>query len=163
MKLSSCAVPLNALGGLALLVLLALAPVGVRADHPVPFRASFTTQFESVVEFPIAHITVVGTGHSLHMGQTDAASNDQAVNLLTGEGAATYTLAAANGDTVVLSISFTTESLPNGVAFAGAYTVTGGTGRFAGATGSGAASGAAIFTGPSGGVGSFELDGTISK
>jgi hypothetical protein len=41
--------------------------------------------------------------------------------------------------------------------------VTGGTGRFAGATGRGTMAGTAMFLGPDGGVGTFTLSGTISK
>jgi hypothetical protein len=49
------------------------------------------------------------------------------------------------------------------VTFEGTYVVTGGTGRFAGVTGIGSASGSATFTGMSNGFGSFAVDGTISK
>ncbi len=152
---------------LALLAVLLLAiaprPVSARAAHEVPFRASFTTEFESVVAFPFATIAVIGEGHALHMGATTADTTDQTVNLLTGEGTATYTLTAANGDTVVLAIEFVTTFQPSGVTFEGSYVVTGGTGRFAGATGSGSASGSATFTGPSNGFGSFSVNGTISR
>jgi hypothetical protein len=49
------------------------------------------------------------------------------------------------------------------VTFEGTYEVTGGTGRFAGATGSGMLIGSAVFTGPNNGVGSFTVTGTISS
>lgn len=149
---------------LALLAALTMAFVALpaSASHPKQFRANFTTQFTSVVAFPIVHISVTGEGHALHMGRTTAVTTNQMVNLLTGAGTATYTLTAANGDTVVLEFVVATIFLPSGATFAGTYIVTGGTGRFAGATGSGSASGSATFTGPSNGVGSFAVDGTIS-
>jgi hypothetical protein len=143
-------------------LMLTLSARGARAAD-APLRAQFATQFESVVEFPLVHIAVGGSGQCLHMGRTGAASADQTVDLITGAGTATYTLTGANGDTVVLSIEFATVFTPSGVIFGGTYTVTGGTGRFTGATGSGSASGAAVFTGPTGGVGSFAIDGTISR
>jgi hypothetical protein len=152
---------LRALVVLSALVL-GLSARGARAAD-VPLRGQFATQFESAVEFPLVHIAVSASGQCLHMGRTGAASADQTVDLITGAGTATYTLTAANGDTVVLGIEFATVFMPTGVIFDGTYTVTGGTGRFAGATGSGSASGAAVFTGPTGGVGSFAIDGTISK
>ena len=88
---------------------------------------------------------------------------NQQVNLVTGDGTATYTLTGANGDTVVIEMEALTTNIPGGVTFAGSYTVTGGTGRFAQATGSGALSGQAIFTSATGGLGSFSIVGTISS
>ena len=58
---------------------------------------------------------------------------------------------------------FQTTFLPNNaVTFEGTYTVTGGTGRFYGATGSGDLAGSAIATGPNTAIGSFSVAGTIS-
>jgi hypothetical protein len=142
---------------------LALTTQPARADKQVPFRAAFTTEFESVVIPPIAHITVIGEGKGTHLGKATAVTTDQEVNLITGQTSATYTLTAANGDTVVLEMEFETTFLPTGVTFAGTYAVTEGTGRFAGATGSGTLIGSAAFTGPSNGVGSFVVAGTISS
>jgi len=142
---------------------LAFAPQSARAGEQVPFRAAFITEFESVVEFPIAHISVIGQGRALHMGATTAVTTDQAVNLITGEATATYTLTAANGDTIVLELEFQATFLPGGVTFEGSYSVAEGTGRFAGVTGGGSVSGSATFTGPSNGVGSFTVAGTISS
>ena len=144
-------------------VTLAFAPQQARADEQVPFRAAFTTEFESVVEFPIVHVMVIGHGTATHLGKATAVTTNQAVNLITGAATATYTLTAANGDTVVLEMEFEVTFLPDGVEFEGIYTVTGGTGRFAGATGGGTMSGSATFTGPSNGVGSFTVVGTISS
>ena len=144
-------------------LLVAIAPRLALAAHDAPFRASFTTEFDSVIEFPFATISVIGEGRALHMGRTTVTTTDQTVNLITGEGTATYTLTAANGDTLVLALEFLTTFEASGVTFEGTYIVIGGTGRFVGATGSGAASGSATFTGPSHGVGSFELDGTMRR
>jgi hypothetical protein len=142
---------------------LAFAPQSARAGDQVPFRAAFITEFESVVDSPIAHISVIGQGEALHMGATTAVTTDQAVNLITGEATATYTLTAANGDTIVLELEFQVTFLLPELTFEGSYTVAGGTGRFAGATGSGSLRGSATFTGPNNGVGDFTVAGTISS
>jgi hypothetical protein len=146
-------------------VTLAFAPQHARADEQVPFRGAFTTEFETVVEFPIIYVLVIGHGTATHLGKATAVTTDQAVNIITGAGTATYTLTAANGDTVVLEMEFqmTPSPDPDRREFEGIYTVTGGTGRFAGATGGGMLNGSVTFTGPNNGVGSFTVVGTISS
>ena len=42
---------------LAAVTLLAFAPQSARADE-MPFHANFITHFESVLEFPLLHVTV---------------------------------------------------------------------------------------------------------
>ncbi len=147
---------------LVMVTLVAFAPQSSRADNQVPFRGSFSTTFQSVLQFPFLYVTVEGQGNVSHMGLTSAFTDNQVVNLITGSTTATYTLTAANGDTIVLEMSFQATQIPGGVTFAGDYTVTGGTGRFDGATGGGVLAGSAFFTGPNDGVGSFSVAGTIS-
>jgi hypothetical protein len=144
---------------------LALRSQAAQADKQVPFNAAFTTVFVSDGNFPIARITVIGQGQATPLGTATAATTNQLVNLNTGESTATYTFAAANGDTFVLEEKFLSTFDPTSgrVTFDGTYVVTGGTGRFAGATGSGTLSGSAVFTGPNNGIGSFTLLGTISS
>jgi hypothetical protein len=140
------------------------APIPAIAAGQVPFNASFTT--EATMEFVppfYLRVFVTGEGNASHMGRTSAVTTDQLINLQDGTGTATYTLTAANGDTLVVAISALTTNIPGGVMFEGDYTVTGGTGRFEGATGSGSLAGSALFTGPNTGVGSFTLVGTISS
>ena len=152
------------------LSLMAMAALPLRSqaaqvDKQVPFSAAFTTEFESVVMFPIAHITVIGEGKATHLGKATAGTTNQLVNLDNGASTATYTFTAANGDTVVLEEAFqsTVDPISGRVTFEGTYDVTGGTGRFAGATGSGMLIGSAIFTSATGGVGSFTVTDTISS
>ena len=147
---------------LVMVTLVAFAPQITRADDQVPFRGSFNTTFQIVLEFPFLYITVEGQGNVSHMGLTSAFTDNQVANLITGSTTATYTLTAPNGDTVVLEMSFQGTQVPGGFTFDGDYTVTGGTGRFYGATGGGVLAGSAFFTGPSNGVGSFSVAGTIS-
>jgi hypothetical protein len=152
---------------LAVLLALVVIPAFQRpasAGALVPFHASFTTEFSSSVAFPLVHITVNGEGQALHMGRTEASTTNQVVNLITGVGTATYTLTAANGDTVRIEMAVHTEfPSSTSVTFSGTYEVTGGTGRFSGATGSGTIEGSANFTSASDGVGEFTLDGILSS
>jgi hypothetical protein len=150
---------------LSLVAMAALALRSQAADRQVPFNAAFTDVFVSDGNFPIARITVIGEGQATPLGKATTATTNQLVNLNTGEATATYTFAAANGDTIVLEEKFlsTFDATSGRVTFDGTYVVTGGTGRFTGATGSGTLSGSAVFTGPNNGIGSFTLLGTISS
>src|SRR5262245_53189272 len=89
---------------LATVTLLALAPVPARASDEQPFNANFITQFTSVVEFPLLHVSVNSRGQASYMGRTTANTDDQLVNLVDGSGTATYTLTAKNGDTLILAL-----------------------------------------------------------
>jgi hypothetical protein len=151
---------------LAAVTLLAFAPPSSRAGDEMPFHANFITQFESVVEYPFLHVTVNGRGKATYMGTTTAFTDDQLVSLIDGSGTATYTLTGANGDTLVLSLVVQaggTINVEGGVIFSGSYTITGGTGRFNGATGSGVFAGSALFLTETDGIGAFAVAGTISS
>ena len=149
---------------LVTVTLLAFVPQSTRAGDQVPFRAAFGTEVEIEFVYPFFYISVTGQGNASHLGATSAVTDNQVVNVETGSATATYTLTGANGDTVVLEMVFQTTFLPNNaVTFEGDYTVTGGTGRFYGATGSGDLVGSAVVTGPNTGVGSFSVAGTISS
>jgi hypothetical protein len=132
----------------------------------IPFRASFDAEFQNTIAFPIAHVQVQGTGEAQLMGRSEAVTENELVNVITGEGTATFTLTGANGDTVVLEDTFlSTPPDANGAfTFGGTFEIVGGTGRFAGATGGGTVTGSAQFS-PSreGGVAEFSFDGTISS
>ena len=141
-----------------------LAPTPASARDQVPFRAGFSTQVEIEFVYPFFYISVAGQGNASHMGVTTAVTDNQVVNVIDGSATATYTLTGVNGDTVVLEMIFQTTFLPNNaVTFEGSYTVTGGTGRFYGATGSGDLAGSAFVTGPNTAIGSFSVAGTISS
>ena len=133
----------------------------------IPFRASYDAQFQNTLAFPIVHVTVQATGEALVLGRSQAVTDNEFVNLLTGAGTATFTLTAANGDTLVLEDTFhsTPPDAGGAFTFAGDFEVVGGTGRFAGATGGGTVTGSAQFPGPAadGGVAEFSFDGTISS
>jgi hypothetical protein len=150
---------------LAAVTLLAFAAQTARAGEK-PFHANFITQFESVVEYPFLHVTVNSRGQATYMGRTTAFTDDQLVSLIDGSGTATYTLTGVNGDTVVLALVVPvggTINVEGGVIFSGTYSITGGTGRFSGATGSGVFAGSGLFLTETDGIGAFAVAGTISS
>ena len=129
---SSLAVAVLTLCGLA-------APAA--ADDQVPFTATGTAVITSVTHLPGGLTQLSGTvsGTATHLGNTTGpitrTQNHQ------GSFSTTTVLVGANGtDSVFLTISGHFES-PHGnkclVTSTGTYTVTGGTGAFANATGSG--------------------------
>jgi hypothetical protein len=100
-----------------------------------PFKGTVNAVETSEVVFPIASINREGTGTATYLGKFTQQVTLQ-VNVLTGSaiGAATFT--AANGDT--LSASVVGQGTPIGptvVSVVEVYTITGGTGRFADASG----------------------------
>ena len=143
---------------------LAFVPLPAHARKQVPFKAVFATEFDSTVAFPIASVHVVGDGPVTHLGLTQIETTDQEVNLVTGSATATYQLVAANGDEIMLFTEvFLPATIPPNLTFLGAWTISGGTGQFAGASGSGTTEGSVTFTGPDVGVGHFTMTGTISS
>ena len=139
------------LSATAVSALVALAVPVAHAQKPaVPFKASLTTQetlgFDPVA-CPIAFLqgTTTGAGHASHMGSVTLHSTDCVVQ---AAGQFTFTdgrlvLTAANGDQ--LNASYSGMLLPSATpavyTLSGSFTVTGGTGRFDGATGSGSLQG----------------------
>ena len=146
-----------------------------RASGEKPFHANFITQFETVLEFPLLHVTVNARGQATYMGRTTAFTDDQLVNLIDGSGTATYTLTAASrmaNDGSGLRryacpgsrrSGWGHDHTEGGVIFSGSYTITGGTGRFNGATGSGVFGGSGLFLTETDGIGAFAVAGTISS
>jgi hypothetical protein len=89
---------------------------------------------------PTATIQGVGTGHATHLGRFTY-DNPHTVDLLALHGCGTWTFTAANGDTLTASgcgdatvVSGTPPTAVLSIVETGE--ITGGTGRFAGATGS---------------------------
>jgi ABC-type glycerol-3-phosphate transport system permease component len=119
----------------------------------VPFKAIFETFAEN--NSPI----ITGTGTGTHIGKSTfvATVNGDNFPLLTG----TQTLTAANGDKIISSISGSVVGPDeNGtLLITNNNIITGGTGRFAGATGSFIAHGIANINVPTGTV---TFEGTIS-
>jgi hypothetical protein len=115
---------------IAAMILTAALAVPAAAQQQVPFKGTF--QGKDAVHPPT--ITTSGTGLGTHMGEF---SLTEVVNVITLNGSAHWV--AANGDSIdttfIASPDFSTESLGY-VAVTETHTITGGTGRFAGAQGS---------------------------
>jgi len=108
----------------------------VAAGEKVHFRGHFAGVATVTVNFPIASVDVDATGNATQLGSFTLAI-PHTVNLVTGTSTGSYEFVAANGDT--LSATFTGQVTPSatpGVLSAVEIaTITGGTGRFAGAIG----------------------------
>ena len=110
-------------------------------------------------------VTITGTCRFTHLGRTDMAARQDVFagpGGLSLAGHAVYT--AANGDLLETSYSGPVQQTgPASVSFSGTETIVGGTGRFAGATGSVRYAGEAV-TAPPGvpGVGAVSVDGSIT-
>ena len=125
---------------LALLAVLALARTAAAGgqEQQVPFRG----ELEGVAAVapltpPFVAINIEGSGHANQLGHFEV-SIPHVTNRSNGTAVGTYEFTAANGDT--LTADFTSRVTPTdvpGVVFvAVTATITGGTGRFTGATGS---------------------------
>ena len=115
-----------------------LASIAVSAmAAETPFKGTFNGVETGETAFPIRSITREGAGTATYLGKYTSHATFQ-VNVTTFFGTGTATFTAANGDT--LSTSVVGQGIPNTVpptvlSLVEVYTITGGTGRFAGATG----------------------------
>ncbi len=140
---------------LGAMLLLSIAGPAAAADPARPFRG--TAAGPSTIGAPIAacpagtmfFVEANGTGNFTHLGRvTYTLQQCAAVNFATGEGWTTkkglMTITAANGDRLMLSydMTFVATPVPVPTTAVGSmdWIVSGGTGRFAAATGSGDAS-----------------------
>jgi hypothetical protein len=120
-------------------VALALTLAGpVSAGDQVPFKGNLAgTATITPLGGPIVAVELDATGTATHLGKfrLDA---PHIVDQSTLTAVGTYTLTAANGDTLTADLAGTARMVepPNVIAITETATVTGGTGRFAGATGS---------------------------
>lgn len=121
---------------LAMLALLCVAgPVAARDQ--VPFKGDFDGTVTRAGAPPIVMVDVNAEGHATHLGHF-ALDIPHTVNVVTRIATGTYTFVAANGDT--LTADFVGHASPTAdptvLYIEEEATITGGTGRFAGATGS---------------------------
>jgi hypothetical protein len=118
-----------------------------QAADQVPFSATFTTTGLTVASCgpATACLSVTGSGEATHLGRTTFTRSIVSRNSLVPCPAVssgtirqftdTLTLTAANGNTITLSGSGTSCANGIDVVSSGTYAVTGGTGRFSGASG----------------------------
>ena len=121
---------------IAMFLTVALAGPAAAAQQ-VPFKGSLQASENYDLQFPTLFVDAIGTGEATHLGRFRVTYQVE-VDLLTGGGPASIHLVAANGDAISatgLGQSSPTED-PDVASIVETYTITGGTGRFAGATGS---------------------------
>jgi hypothetical protein len=118
----------------AFVVSLASVAVGAVAAE-TPFKGAVDAVETSQVDFPIASVDREGTGTATYLGKFTEHVTIQ-VNVLTSSGIGAATFTAANGDTLSASVAgHGTRIGPTVLSIVEVYTITGGTGRFADATG----------------------------
>jgi len=133
----------------------------VAAGERVPFKGTLAgTVTVTPLNPPIASVIIEATGDATHLGHfTLVAPHVVNQALLVGTG--TYVFTAANGDTLTADFTGTATLLAPGVlSTAETGTITGGTGRFEGATGTFTAE--RIFVRATG-VTTGSIDGTVSS
>jgi len=121
---------------LALVCLLATAR-SVAAGEQVPFKGSLDADVSHSPQPPLDFVLVEGEGEATHLGAFEF-EFPHVVNTTTRTATGTYEFTAANGDTLTADV--VGRAMPTGtpgvLAIVEVATITGGTGRFAGATGS---------------------------
>ena len=119
------------------LLLTAAFPGPASAGKSVPFKGSVQAVESYDIQFPTMLVDTSGSGNATHMGRFTV-TWEFTVNLVTTEGIGSAHFIAANGDSVFTESTATagpTET-PGISRVVETHTITGGTGRFAGATGS---------------------------
>ena len=125
--------------GLLLIVITALAlPIQAAASAQVPLKGADSGSFTLTPDgcgAGIFAVVVDDSGHATHLGAYAYHSNE-CFNGATGEFAGTFTMTAANGDTISGTYAGTVVSVVGDLGFYEQDNViTAGTGRFAGASG----------------------------
>jgi hypothetical protein len=127
-----------------LLAVIAVVPSHAVAKSLVPFQATIAETFTATLCSPtLLCISATGSGQAAHLGETSESAvvvSDLASNPAPGchTETRTTTLTAANGDQVTMDATGQNCSIsPTTVTAVDSYVVTGGTGRYSGATGSG--------------------------
>jgi hypothetical protein len=146
---------------MATVVSVGLTPAS--AKEQVPFKAHLSGSLSFTDE---SHIQLTGTGEASHLGRITNSSTVAIVGPAACEGGfavqSVETLTAANGDQLTWTVDDEAcpTATPGVYRISGAYTVVGGTGRFAGATGQGTIDCLGDFVN---GTFDFTVTGTISR
>lgn len=154
---------------LALILALFMAgavPATAIAGHPVvPFKGGYLVHPETVdFVYPCIYQRFPAEGQATHLGESTFISDDavgcfDGLQFGTGSQHGTIEFTADNGDLLWMSYAGTHAGYPVYVTYSGTYTITGGTGRFEGASGSGEYWGSSAMDGH----GTFFFDGTLIK
>ncbi len=119
------------------LTALALLPLAypAMAEDQAPFKGVEVGAYTAgPFDFPFATVLNTGEGEATHLGHYSV-TGSIVINLLSGAVTGTFTLTAANGDMLFLTLTGNAPP-PSVKETVDNITVTGGTGRFEGATGS---------------------------
>jgi len=128
----------HSVASLALAVLVVMVFAGaLPAGELVPFKGSFDGDVTVTPAPPSLSVTVDATGHATHLGLFTLAI-PHLVNPMNGTAFGFYTFTAANGDEVFAEFKgfAMPTDVPGVLYIEETATITGGTRRFAGATGS---------------------------
>ena len=118
-------------------VLLTVALAGpAAAGKRVPFHGSIQGVEIADVQFPRLFVDGSGSGRATHLGRFTVTSEFE-VDLLTVAASGSAHFIAANGDSIFTESTAVATEAPNNLNLVvETHTITGGTGRFVGATGS---------------------------
>ena len=122
--------------GLVAAFAVSLASVAVSAvAAETPFKGTVNAVETTQVAFPTTSVTRDGGGTATYLGKYTEHITMQ-INIPTRHGIGAATFTAANGDTLTATVDGqATPASPGVLSIVEVYTITGGTGRFAGATG----------------------------
>lgn len=134
---------------------------GLKAEIGVPFKADCELNATFVAFTPTGFKqTVTGVCQASHLGRSTFYGEDF-VSFAPPGYAMEAVLTAANGDELHLSIAGQATLTSTGAILAGSATITGGTGRFANASGQVAQS-AVVTSSPAGATASYQLAGRLA-
>jgi hypothetical protein len=127
---------MKTISSLAAIFVIALFASPAVASEQVPFNGSWVSHETYDVQFPVMFVHGTATGYATRIGRYTATYEEQ-VDLLTGSSVGAITLVAANGDVVFATQTGQGDPTPDPDIFSivEVSTITGGTGRFVGATG----------------------------
>ena len=131
---------------MAAMILTAALAIPAAAQQQVPFKGALQgTDKDGALNFPILQVSTSGAGTGTHLGEFSF-TEENAVNLATGTGTGSTHWIAANGDSIDTTFNASggpTDAPPvcpglgeSFIRITEIHTITGGTGRFAGAQGS---------------------------
>ena len=128
------------------------------AKEQLPFKGSLKAAETDTFSFPFVTVSLTGTGQATHLGRFTA-TFDLHVDVRTSTSVGAFTLIAANGDRVFGTLTGHSSDVGGIASIVETAITTGGTGRFAAATGNFTIE--RVLDLPTG-ISSGSFDGTIS-
>ncbi len=105
------------------------------AGKKLPFRGAIQGVEIATVAYPLLFVDATGSGNASHLGRFTL-TYELEVDLLSHDTSGSAVFTAANGDTLFTDIVGLGTSLGDFASIVETHTITGGTGRFEGASGS---------------------------